>query len=313
MDRVPVAILGATGLVGQTLCRLLRDHPYFDLVALAASDQSVGRKLHGFELQPCAPGLAGELIFSALPSSVAAEQELRFVEAGYTVISNASAARMRPDVPLLVPEVNGSQLGQARWICNPNCVVAGLVLALKPLADAFGLEAVQVCTLQALSGAGQNGVAAMDILANVLPAIRGEEDKIETEPQKILDLPDLKISAQVNRVPVRDGHLMRVSVRLGRRASVEEVRCALESFEGLRLPSSPARPLQLLEAWDAPQPLLHSDLDGGMAVAVGQLESCPVLDVKFALLSHNLIRGAAGAALLNAELVTARRHGLASV
>ncbi len=303
-----VGILGATGLVGRTLMRLLQGHPWFELTAIAASPKSVGERIDGHTIQACRPDLPCDLVFSTLHSSVAGPIEQEFVKAGYYVVSNARNHRMVPDVPLLVPEVNPEALGSARLITNPNCIVAPLVLALHPLREAFGIEAVSVVTLQALSGAGSR---APDLRANVLPMIEGEEEKIQTEPLKILSEPTLKISAQVNRVPVKDGHLLRVSVKFRQKPTIEQVAAVMRDYKSLpqqlQLPTAPKRPLHLFLESDAPQPLVHGDLERGMAVAVGQLRPCTLFDAKFALLSHNLIRGAAGAALLNAELIYAQK------
>ena len=339
--KIAACVLGATGPVGQKLVALLARHPLFELVALAASPRSAG-KVYGeavhwldpaplpemaaaMRLQAAVPPLPGNVVFSALDSETAREVEPLFAAAGVPVFSNASAFRTDPHVPILVPEVNPQHLalidsqgfGPGFIVTNPNCSVAGLVLALKPLADTFGVEAVQVTTLQALSGAGYPGVAALDALGNVIPFIAGEEEKIEQEPAKILgevvdgqvQLHPLRISAQANRVPVLDGHLLSVSVKLSRTAALAQVRECLQSFRGAAvsqsLPSSPPTPIQLLEDPLHPQPRRASEAGGGMAVRIGRLRRCPVLDVRFVLLVHNTLRGAAGGALLNAELAVA--------
>jgi aspartate-semialdehyde dehydrogenase len=337
-NRLKVGILGATGAVGQKLVALLAHHPWLEVTAVAASHRSTGRRygeaVHWLEAAPlppevaalpveqAAPGLACDLVISALDADAAREIEPAFAAAGYPVFSNASAHRMRPDVPLLVPEVNPDHLrlveGQPTApgfiVTNPNCSTVGLVLALKPLADAFGLDAVQVTTMQAASGAGYPGVPALDILGNVLPHIPGEEAKLESEPRKILGslacgavaAHPVTISAQANRVPVLDGHLLSVSVRLSRPAGLDDVRAAFAAFAsplaGLGLPSAPERPVALLAAGEAPQPRRHAALGDGMVVHVGCVRPCPVLGVRFIALVHNTIRGAAGAAILNAEL-----------
>jgi len=342
--RLKVGILGATGAVGQKLVARLAHHPWLEVTTLAASHRSAGRAygdvVHWLDAAPlpaeiaalpvvaAEPPLACDLVISALDTGAAREIEPAFAAAGYPVFSNASAHRMRPDVPLLVPEVNADHLrlverqpyGAGFIVTNPNCSTVGLVLALKPLADAFGLEAVQVTTMQATSGAGYPGVSSLDILGNVIPHIAGEEAKLESEPRKILgalagdcitDDP-VTISAQANRVPVLDGHLLSVSVRLSRPAGVDDVRAAFAEFVSpladLGLPSAPARPLALLAPPEVPQPRRHAALGDGMVVHVGCVRPCPVLGVRFVALVHNTIRGAAGAAILNAEL--AIRHGL---
>jgi aspartate-semialdehyde dehydrogenase len=343
-NRLRVGILGATGAVGQKLVTLLAGHPWLELTALAASQRSAGRSygeaVHWLEAAPlpaevaalpvlaAEPPLECDLVISALDAEAAREIEPAFAAAGYPVFSNASAHRMRPDVPLLVPEVNPDHLrlverqpfGGGFIVTNPNCSTTGLVLALKPLADAFSLEAVLVTTMQATSGAGYPGVSALDILGNVLPHIAGEEAKLESEPRKILgalagdvvEAHPVTISAQANRVPVLDGHLLSVSVRFSRKADPEAVTAAIADFttplHGLGLPSAPERPLALLSPPELPQPRRHAARGGGMVVHVGCVRRCPVLDVRFVALVHNTIRGAAGAAILNAEL--AIRQGL---
>lgn len=340
--RVRAAVLGATGAVGQKLVRLLADHPWFEISSLVASERSAGRPygkaVHWLEAVPLPAAIAQrevvsafsepdfDVAFSGLDSATALELEPRLLEAGIAVVSNAGAFRMQDTVPLVVPEVNPGHLGlvteqppgQGLHVTNPNCSTIGLVLALKPLVDAFGVETVLVTTMQAVSGAGYPGVASLDILGNVIPTIRGEEEKLETEPKKILGILSggrvspaaLRISAQTNRVAVVDGHTLSISVALSRPASLEEVREALGGFESpltaLRLPSAPARPLVWLDGDDAPQPRLHAGLGDGMSVSVGHLKPCKVLDYRFVALVHNTVRGAAGAALLNAELMVAQ-------
>lgn len=343
-----VGILGATGAVGQTFVELLEGHPRFEVAVLAASERSAGRPYREaarwigeaempeaaaeMEVVPATPeALAGcDVVFSALDASVAGEIEAAFARAGFAVVSNARNHRMAPSVPLLVPEVNpehaallGGQEGPGFIVTNPNCSVVGLVMALKPLADAFGVEAVHVVTLQALSGAGYPGVPSLDALANVVPFIGGEEEKMATESLKVLGrleggrvVPaEIAVSAQCNRVPVLEGHLECVSVRLRSPASPEEVAEAMRAWAGplagLDLPTAPARPLRVLEAEDAPQPRRHARAGGGMQVSVGRVQACRAiapegLGVKFVALAHNTIRGAAGGALLNAELLHAQ-------
>ena len=341
-----VGILGATGLVGQHLVRLLADHPWFQLTEVAASERS-SRKTYAeavrwhldipipasareLVVKSLDPALDCDFVFSALDSSVAGSAEEAFARADYPVVSNAKNHRMDPDVPLLIPEVNAAHLaaipvqqknrGYDRGfiVTNPNCSTAGLVVALRPLADAFGLEKIFAVTLQALSGAGYPGVASLDCNANVIPFISGEEEKMESEPLKLLGDWDgsrfadaaLRLSAHCNRVPVVDGHTECVSLSLKKAASLGAVREALRSFEVSEelasLPSALRRPILVLDEEDRPQPRRDVLAGGGMAVVVGRVRPCPLLGVKFTLLSHNLVRGAAGAALLNAELLAAR-------
>lgn len=339
MKKIPVAILGATGSVGQRFIELLANHPYFEIVAVAASERSIGKRYKDaanwlmaspipptvaeMEIQPCTPNLKCSIVFSALDSSVAGEIETAFAQSGYIVHSNARNHRMQQDVPLLVPEVNSNHLEllntqkhpQGKIITNPNCSTIGLAIALKPLLDAFGLDAVHVVTMQAISGAGYPGVASLDIMDNVVPYISGEEQKLETETLKILgkysngrvEHNNFKISAQCNRVPVSDGHMECVSVKLKNKASKEDVIKAWTQFtalpQKLELPSAPLKPIHYHTADNFPQPKLHRQLDKGMAVSIGRLRECPLFDYKFTILSHNTIRGAAGGALLNAELL----------
>ena|SRR5215831_173740 len=339
-------VLGATGMVGQRLVDMLATHPWFELSDLAASERSSGRKYgdivkwhldspipeaaRDLVVKDLAPNLDCDFVFSALDSAVAGPAEEEFAGAGYPVLSNSRNHRMDPDVPLLIPEVNASHLDaipvqqknrgyhSGFIVTNPNCSTAGLVLVLKPLADAFGLEKVFVVTMQAVSGAGYPGVASLDILGNVVPFISGEEEKMEAEPQKLLGKWDgarfveagFGISAHCNRVPVRDGHLECVSVGLKKIASIREVAEALRDFrvddELASLPTAVGNPIVVADEENRPQPRRDADLGRGMAAVVGRIRECSLLDVKLALLSHNLVRGAAGAALLNAELLAVR-------
>src|SRR6267378_783096 len=339
-------VLGATGMVGQRLVKLLADHPWFELTAVAASERSSGKTyfeatrwhLEGpvpeaarkLVVKDLDPNLECDFVFSALDSSVAGKAEEDFARAGYPVVSNSRNHRMDADVPLLIPEVNAAHVDSIRVqqknrgydsgfiVTNPNCSTAGLVLVLKPLADAFGLEKIFVVTLQAMSGAGYPGVASLDIQGNVVPFIGGEEEKMESEPQKLLGKwngerfvdAGLGISAHCNRVPVIDGHLECISVSLKKIASLGEVCEALRNFEVsselASLPSALRNPVVVLEEQDRPQPRRDVNAGAGMAAVVGRVRECPLLDVKLTLLSHNLVRGAAGAALLNAELLAAR-------
>jgi aspartate-semialdehyde dehydrogenase len=337
-----VAILGATGLVGQRFLQLLENHPWFEVSALAASEQSAG-KLYGEAANwlldtPLAERFAGrrvlharpedveaDLAFSALDSSIAGPIELEFARAGLPVVSNASPHRMEADVPLLLADVNPEHVAllpeQRRLrgfsdgflVTNPNCSTAGLVTALKPLDAAFGIEAVSVVTLQAASGAGHPGIASMDLLDNVIPFISGEEEKLESEPRKILgtlcetaiEPAPFALSAQVNRVPVIDGHLESVSVKLRNKATAADLAQALSEYvsepQRAALPTAPPRPIVVRPESNRPQTRLDRMTSGGMAVVVGRIRACPIFDFRFTLLSHNTIRGAAGAAILNAE------------
>ena len=339
-------VLGATGTVGQRLVQLLANHPWFELTEVAASERSSGKKYSeavnwhlntsipvaaaNLVVKSLEPALDCDFVFSALDSSVAGPAEQEFARAGYPVVSNSKNHRMSPDVPLLIPEVNAAHLdaipvqqknrgyGSGFIVTNPNCSTAGLVLVLKPLADAFGLEKIFVVTLQAVSGAGYPGVASLDILGNVVPFIGGEEEKMEEEPQKLLGRWDgsrfveagVGISAHCNRVPVENGHLECVSLSLKKIATLAEVREALRDFtvseELAALPTAVKNPVIVLDEENRPQPRRDVDAGNGMAAVVGRVRACPLLDVKLTLLSHNLLRGAAGAALLNAELLASR-------
>lgn len=343
-EKIDVGVLGATGTVGERMVRLLEHHPWFRLAEVGASDRSAGSRLGdrvgASEEGPLPEDLAdlplraldgpwtAPVLLSALPSDVAEEAEVRLAAAGHLVVSNASSHRMDADVPLVIPEVNPTHLSlldsQARrWtgglVTNPNCTVAGLALALAPLQDAFGLERVVVTTFQSVSGAGRPGPSAADLLDNVIPHISGaEEEKIAREPRKILGRvedgraaeADFSVSATATRVPVAHGHLVSVSAALGRPAGPEEVTEAFRSFRSAvardDLPRAPERALEVLTEPDRPQPRLDRDRGGGMTVTVGRIRRCEVGHVKFLVLSHNLLRGAAGAALLNAELCHVR-------
>ena len=351
MERRNVGILGATGMVGQRFIQLLGNHPWFNITWLAASDRSAGKtygeackwKLdtplpkHIAEMvvQPNTPeGCSGELpkiIFAALDADIARELEPRFASSGCAVISNSSAFRMHEDVPLVIPEVNADHLdliAQQSWrretggyiVTNPNCSAIGLVLALKPLEERFGIESLFVSTMQAVSGAGYPGVPSLDILGNVVPFIKNEEEKLQEEVGKLLgrfngsgvEFLDAKVSAHCNRVAVEDGHTECVSIKLRTPAGREEILAAwaeLAPLAGMHLPTAPAVPVEFDSAQDRPQPRLDRMRGAGMAATVGRLRPCSLLDWKFVVLSHNTIRGAAGAAVLNAELL-ARLHKL---
>ncbi len=341
-------VLGATGIVGQRLVHSLTEHPWFEVAAVVASERSEGKRyceavqwklespvpehLREMKVRGFSADLECDFVFSALDSSVAGSAEEAFARAGYPVISNCRNHRMDEDVPLLIPEVNAGHLAilehqkmrraysRGFIVTNPNCSTAGLALALKPIHDRFGVEEVFAVTLQAVSGAGYPGVASLDIVDNVIPFIAGEEEKLQSEPRKILGSLDadrfvpaaLRISAQCNRVPVLDGHLECVSVRLKQKATAAEVTDALRAFcipaEIEALPSALRNPIMVREECDRPQPRLDRNAGKGLAVVVGRVRACPLFDVKFTLLSHNLGRGAAGAALLNAELLASRGY-----
>jgi len=322
---------------------LLEGHPWFRLGSVTASERSAGQlyeeaaswalptpipeEVVGMRVRPTGPELGEGLLFSALDASVAGQVETEYAERGHVVVSNARNHRMDEDVPLLVPEVNPDHLdlvarqsfGGGAIITNPNCSTIGMALALAPLHQAFGVKRVNVVTLQAISGAGIPGVSSLQIIDNIIPYISGEEEKLEIEPLKILgELTDgvivpaqLTVSAQCNRVPVVDGHTLCISVELGRAVSAEAIIEAWDSFRGephaLGLPSAPERPVVYVDGPDQPQPRMHRDLGNGMAVAVGRLRPCPLLGWKFVTTSHNTVRGAAGGALLCAELAVARR------
>jgi aspartate-semialdehyde dehydrogenase len=341
--RIEVGVLGATGMVGQQFINQLAGHPWFSLTWLAASERSEGKRYSDAapwrldspipagiaerSVESCTPGRGPKLVFSALDASVAGEIEQAFADAGHFVVSNSRNHRMDPTVPLLVPEVNADHLGllpvQARArshkgaiVTNPNCSTVVLTMALAPLKP-FGIRAVLVTTMQAVSGAGYPGVASLDILGNVIPFIGGEEEKIESETRKILgsfadgvvEHHPARVSAHTNRVPVVDGHTETVSVALEQRASADDLRAAFSGFSGrpqqLGLPTAPTPPVLYLDQPNRPQPRFDAGRGRGMQVSVGRLRPCPVLDWKFVTLGHNTVRGAAGAALLNAELMVA--------
>jgi len=339
-DRIPVAVLGATGSVGQKFISLLAHHPWFEVKMVAASDKSAGKKykdavnwilndplpetIGKLEVKNCIPDKNLRIAFSGLDSSVAGEVEEDFANAGYTVISNSKNHRMDKFVPLLVPEINSDHLQLIKKqnyrkgciVTNPNCSVIGLVLALKPLIDRFGIEAVNVVTMQAISGAGYPGVSSLDIIDNVIPFIGGgEEDKVENEPNKIfgsisedgINNLDLRISAQCNRVAVVDGHTECVQIKLKEKAGIEEIIAVWNSFSGepqeKNLPSAPSKPIYYFHDKNYPQPRIHRNIDKGMAVSIGRLRKDKFFDYKFVILSHNTMRGAAGGALLCAEMM----------
>jgi aspartate-semialdehyde dehydrogenase len=345
--KIPVAVLGATGSVGQRFVQLLENHPWFRLAEAVASERSAG-KTYGdaadWRLDTLLPGgaaglqvkalgdeLESRLIFSGLDSSVAGEAEEHYAGRGCVVVSNSKNHRMDADVPLLIPELNAGHLAAIEHqkrrrpsggyiVTNPNCSTIGLAMAIAPIERLCGLDQLHVTTMQAISGAGYAGVASYAILDNVIPFISGEEEKIESEPRKILgrwagdhfeDAP-FRISAQTNRVPTIDGHLMTISFALRPRgaATAEQIIEAIRTFRGepqeLGLPFAPKQPIHYVDANDRPQPRLDRDREHGMAVTVGRLRPCNLLDFRMVALVHNTVRGAAGAAILNAELLEAK-------
>jgi aspartate-semialdehyde dehydrogenase len=343
--RIPVGVLGATGAVGQKFIKLLEYHPWLEVTQVAASERSAGKRyadavswkqntpipetVRDLEVRPCTPQLDCKIVFSGLDASVAGEVEENFARAGYVVLSNSKNHRMDEDVPLVIPELNHDHLGlipvQRRRrdcdgyiITNSNCSTMFLAMALGPLHRAFTVEKVFVTTMQAISGAGYPGVPSLDILGNVIPFIGGEEEKMEIETRKILgrlngesiELADFAVSAQCNRVAVEDGHTESVSVKFARKTTADEVAGTLQDFSGLpqrlRLPSAPEHPLIVMPEKDRPQPRFDVNHSGGMAALVGRIRPCSVLDFKFTVLGHNTIRGAAGASILNAELLKAQ-------
>lgn len=345
MKKLEVGVLGATGMVGQRLASLLENHPWFELKWLGASDRSAGKTyaeacnwrlrepmpvgVRDLQVHECVPdGGAPQLLFASLDGKVAGEVEGAFARAGHAVVSNSSHYRMEADVPLVIPEVNADHLALVRaqrrergWtgmiVTNPNCTTIGLVMSLAPLERAFGLTKVLMTSMQAVSGAGYPGVPTLDILGNVIPHIGGEEEKVESETRKLLGKlydgavqpGDFAVSAHCNRVMVEDGHTETVSVALRTRASLEDLLAAWREFraapEVQELPSAPRHAIVVREEKDRPQPKFDLNTEHGMAAVVGRVRPCPVLDYKYVVLSHNTIRGAAGAAILNGELMKA--------
>lgn len=347
MKKTKVAILGATGNVGQRFVQLLANHPWFEIAALCASQRSAGKKYKDvvtwkvsdtipqqFEnsiVSPCIPIREIPIAFSGLDSTVAGSIEEDFAKAGCVVISNSKNHRMDDDVPLVIPEVNPDHLSlitlqKKRWksngyiVTNPNCTTIGLTMVLKPLHDAFGVKQLIVTSMQALSGAGYPGVPSLDILDNVIPFIGGEEEKVESEPLKSLGTlakngitpAKIAISAQCNRVALRDGHVESVTISFHKKPSVAQVIRVLEVYQGLpqklKLPSAPQQPVVYTPFEDRPQPVLDRNRDNGMSVIVGRIQQSTIFDIKLTLLVHNTIRGAAGTAILNAELLKAKKY-----
>ena len=347
-SKIPVGILGATGTVGQRFIQLLHEHPWFEITWLAASDRSAGKlypeaakwnlpmripvNIAAMKVSAAAPDSSTpKLVFAALDATAAQQIEPAFAEAGHAVVSNSSAFRMAEDVPLIIPEVNGDHvplIKMQKWykknggfmVTNPNCSAIGLVLALAPLYHRFGIDKIFVATMQAISGAGYPGVPSMDILGNVIPYIAKEEDKMEAETRKLLGSlngshvidADLVLSAHCNRVAVEDGHTESVSLKLRKPATAEEIIDAWNEFrclpQKLKLPTAPEQPLIYESAPDRPQPRLDRDRGRGMSAVCGRLRPCNIFDWKFTVLSHNTIRGAAGAAVLNGELLKAQGY-----
>jgi len=345
-EKIDVAVLGATGSVGQRFVQLLENHPWFRVAEVVASERSAGKSYAEacdwrisatppeatarLKVQHHEEPVKSPLVFSSLPGGLAREVETLLASEGKRVFSNARDNRMEPDVPLMIPEVNADHADAVRvqqqnrgWnggfiVANPNCSTIHMVLALKPIWDAVGIEQVLVTTMQAASGAGYPGVSSMDLIDNVVPYIGGEEEKMEMETRKLLGSwngsafgnADLAISAQCNRVPVRDGHTETVNLKLGRPAEPEEIVEILSSYRAepqqLDLPSAPKHPIIVRSQADRPQPNLDRNVEHGMASVVGRVRRCPILDIKFVVLGHNTVRGAAGASILNAELFHAK-------
>jgi aspartate-semialdehyde dehydrogenase len=344
-QKIPVAVLGATGMVGQRFVQLLAKHPWFELTSVAASERRVGmrygdtcqwvldgempEKASGLIVQPTLPGLEARIVFSALPAEWAREVEPEFARAGYIVCSNASAFRTAPDVPLLIPEINHDHLAllenqkkQYGWkgliVTSPNCTTTGIAMPMKPLHDLFEIEKLFAVTMQAVSGAGYPGISYLDIEDNVIPYIGGEEEKIEQETRLLLGSVNeghrepsaIRVSAQANRVSVKEGHTVCLSVGFKRKPSLNEVIDALKYYKGRpgmpKLPSSPKQILVVRDENDRPQPKRDRGVNAGMSVVVGRIRECPLLDYRMVTVSHNTLRGAASGSILNAELLVAK-------
>jgi len=342
MVKIPVSILGATGAVGQRFVEMLVDHPYFEIVALTGSERSAGKpygqacrwlltgsmpeRVRDIVIQPTSIHLPGKVAFSALPAPIAREWEPQLAVAGYAVCSNASALRQTPGVPLLIPEINYNHLemiplqhSELGWkglaVTSPNCTTNGIAMTLKPLDDAFGVEAVFVSTMQAISGAGYPGLASLDILDNVIPFINGEEEKIQIETNLLLGKmlngkrvnAQIQVSAHANRVPVFDGHTIALSIKFHHKPSVEDAIHVLENFRGpaevRQMPTAPERPILVRQEPDRPQPRRDRDAGNGMSISVGRIRPCNLFDLRMVSVVHNTVRGAAGGSVLNAELL----------
>jgi aspartate-semialdehyde dehydrogenase len=345
MNKIPVSILGATGAVGQRFVEMLVHHPYFEIVALTGSDRSAGKpygqacrwvltgsipkEVRELLIQPTSTNMPGKVAFSALPAPVAREWEPKLAEVGYAVCSNASALRLTPGVPLLIPEINYNHLemiplqrSQLGWkgmaVTSPNCTTNGIAMTLKPLDDAFGVEAVFASTMQAISGAGYPGLASLDIQDNVIPFINGEEEKIQTETNLLLGKmkngmrvdAQIQISAHANRVAVLDGHTIALSIKFKHKPSVDDAIQILENFRGptevQQMPTAPEQPILVRQEPDRPQPRRDRDAGNGMSISVGRIRPCSLFDLRMVSVVHNTVRGAAGGSVLNAELLYAR-------
>lgn len=342
-NKYRVGILGATGTVGQRFVQLLEDHPQFEVTELAASDRSEGKpyslacnwrlprpmpeSVRDMIVRPITPLIDCDIVFSSLPSGIARDTEIEFAESGHVVVSNSSAMRMGEDIPLIVPEINPEHLSLIKTqqvkrrfshgfiVTNPNCAVITFAAPLAALNEEFGVDSASVTTMQSISGAGYPGVASMDMADNVVPYIAGEEPKVESESQKILGRvygekivsAGFALSAQCNRVPMLEGHIACVKVKLKKQVPIEKVRRAFEEFPCLDLHSAPVNPIIVRDEADRPQPRLDRDAGAGMSITVGRLQADNVFDYRFVALSHNTIRGAAGAAILNAELLVSRQ------
>lgn len=343
-NKIPVGILGATGSVGQKFIELLADHPWFEIKELAASEASAGKSykdavnwslrkpmpeaVSNIIVKKCEPDLNSKIVFSGLDSSIAGEVEEEFAKNGCKVISNSKNHRMDESVPLLIPEVNPNHIelvnfqhyGNGFVVTNPNCSVIGLCIALKPLMDNYEIEQINVVTMQATSGAGNLNRAQMNIDDNVIPYIQGEEEKVETEPLKIfgrlngdnIEYKNIKISAQCNRVNVTDGHLESIQIKFDKTPEIEEIKNLWNNFtslpQQLKLPFAPDNPIYYFDQVNFPQPKIHRDIENGMAVSVGRLRPDKLFDIRFGVLSHNTARGAAGGAILCAELLKAKGY-----
>jgi len=345
--KIPVAVLGATGAVGQRFVQLLEDHPWFEVAAITGSKRTSGRKygqvcqwgldgdppssISEMSVRDSEPNLPASLVFSALPAKIAHEVEPRFAQAGYIVCSNASAYRQEPGVPLMIPEVNADHVAmiaeqrtQNNWrgfiVTSPNCTTSGLAMTLKPLDQAFGLHQVLVTTMQAVSGAGYPGVSYMDIAGNIIPYIDGEEEKIKQETCLLLGtmqgsrrIPaEIDISAQANRVAVMDGHTLSIAAKFERKPAPDDAAQVLAEFSASRdlssLPSAPERPIYVREQPSRPQPRRDRNIDNGMAITVGRIQACSVLDLRLVSVVHNTLRGAASGSILNAELLVMKGY-----
>jgi len=347
MDKIPVAVLGATGAVGQRFVQLLADHPWFEISALTGSertsggqyrqvcrwvlDEDIPEKVGDMTVSDSEPTLPARIVFSALPSRAARSLEPVFAEAGYIVCSNASAYRQEPDVPLIIPEVNGDHLSllerqranrewQGLIVTSPNCTATGLVMPLKALDQAFGVRQVFVTTLQAVSGAGYPGVPYLDIIDNIIPNIPGEAEKILQETKLLLGKiehgerhsAEIELSVQTNRVPVIDGHTVDMAVKFDRCPTPDEASEVLADFRGSEgtadLPSAPEFPILVRTEPDRPQPRRDRDTSNGMSVTVGNIRPCPLLDLRLISVVHNTLRGAASGSILNAELLVSKGY-----